>query len=191
MSEENTQQTKAEENSVTNNDTQVEKNEAPKEVPYSRFQETNNQKKTLQTENETLRKQIEEQQQKDAQAREEQLKKNNQHEVIIKELKDELAIEKKGNDEFKSYKSSKRETLMEKLPEPRREFAEGMNLSKLEKFVESELNTINNPLKTDSSRPAQGKAGEFGGYSSVAEWAQKDGAGFTKHLEENVEGYIK
>ena len=53
-----------------------------------------------------------------------------------------------------------------------------------------EINT-GNTLKTDSSRPGQGKAGEFGGYSSTAEWAQKDGPGFTKHLEENVEGYIK
>ena len=31
----------------------------------------------------------------------------------------------------------------------------------------------------------------MGGYSNPSEWAQKDPAGFTKHLEESVEGYIK
>ena len=48
---------------------------------------------------------------------------------------------------------------------------------KLRKFVELESKT-SNTLKTDSSRPGQGKTGEFGGYGSHAEWAEKDPKGY-------------
>ena len=34
-------------------------------------------------------------------------------------------------------------------------------------------------------------AGEFGGYTTVEEFAQKDPRGFEAHLQDNVKGYIK
>ena len=48
-----------------------------------------------------------------------------------------------------------------------------------------------NAGKTDPSRAGNTAVGEFGGFSNTSEWAQKDPDGFTKHLENNVKGYIK
>ena len=82
---------------------------------------------------------------------------------------------------------------MEKLPEGKREFGEGMELSKLQKFVETEVQAVNpNAGKTSSQR--QGvtpNGGEFGGYGSYEEWASKDPVGCEKHLEQSTIGFIK
>ena len=76
MSEDKTLQTKADDNGVNNEGTKPSKNDTPSDVPYSRLQEVANQKNTLKDENATLKAKLEEIAQKDAKAREEQLKKN-------------------------------------------------------------------------------------------------------------------
>ena len=65
-----------------------------------------------------------------------------------------------------------------------------MNNAVKAQYIE-QLQSGANAGKTDSSRAGTTAKGEMGGYSTTAEWAQKDPGGFTKHLEENVEGYIK
>ena len=54
--------------------------------------------------------------------------------------------------------------------------AEGLSLDKLEKYVSKVVN-VSAP-STSSARATTGKAGEMGGYSSYAEWAQKDPKGY-------------
>ena len=189
MSEDKTLQTPANENGVNNEGTKPLKNETPSEIPYDRFKEVANQKNTLKDENATLKAQLEEIAQKDAKVREEQLKKNDQHEVLINELKAENDKLKQTSDEYNTYKTNKRQTLIDKLPENRREFTDGMSLDKLEKFVDTEVK--GNTLKTDSSRPGAKEAGEFGGYKSWEELAVKDPKLATKMLEESTKGYIK
>ena len=79
---------------------------------------------------------------------------------------------------------------MEKLPEGKREFGEGMDLSKLQKFVEAEVQAVNsNAGKTNSARQGVNPAGEFGGYSSMEEWSMKDPISCDKFLTETVKGY--
>ena len=49
-----------------------------------------------------------------------------------------------------------------------------------------------NTVPTNTSRAANNQpVGDFGGYGSAQEFAQQDPVGFTKHLEETVDGYIK
>ena len=50
------------------------------------------------------------------------------------------------------------------------------DLNKLETYVNKVVN-VNAP-STSSARAATGKAGDFGGYSSYAEWASKDPKGY-------------
>ena len=70
---------------------------------------------------------------------------------------------------------------MEKLSETDREFGEGMALVKLQKFVESKVQTNPNAGKIDASRQGVNpKVGEFGGYTSHQEWATKDPAGYQR-----------
>ena len=189
MSEEKTLQTNADDNGVNNEGTKPLKNDTPSEVPYSRLQEVANQKNVLKDENATLKAQLEEIAQKDAKVREEQLKKNDQHEVLINELKAENEKLKQTYDEYNTYKTNKRKTLVDRLPEHRREFTDGMSLDKLEKFVDTEVK--GNTLKTDSSRPGAKDVGEFGGYKSWEELAIKDPKLATKMLEDSTKGYIK
>ena len=185
MSEENNQQASGEQNTVTNNDTQVETNETPKDVPYARLQEVNNQKKAFQSENETLKQQLEAIKQKDAKAREEQLKQNNQHEVLLKEKDAIIETQAKEVEQWNTYKTTKRESLMDRLSESDREFGEGIPLDKHEKFVESKAQS-SNAVKTDASRPANQSAGEFGGYESAMEFMQKDPEGYSKWKSKDV-----
>jgi hypothetical protein len=188
MSEETTQQTAAETNSVKNDNTKVEKNEAPSEVPFLRFKEVNDQKKSLHSENEALKSQIQEQEKKDAEAREAQLIEKNQHEVVIGEQKKLIEKLQVGNEEWTNYQKTERERLLSKLPEDQKEFGDGMDLEKLTKFVETTVKTANT-LKTDSSRPA-GTTTQFGGYSSIQEWASKDPDGCDEYMKNNVPGYV-
>ena len=99
-------------------------------------------------------------------------------------LKEALDIVKKERDDFKvqaeqwnTYQTSKRESLMGKLTEDDdKSIAEGLSLDKLEKYVSKVVN-VSAP-STSSARATTGKAGEMGGYSSYAEWAQKDPKGY-------------
>ena len=51
-------------------------------------------------------------------------------------------------------------------------------------------NPVNAP-STSKARATTDKVGEFGGYGTVEEFAQKDPRGFEQHLQDNVKGYIK
>ena len=54
----------------------------------------------------------------------------------------------------------------------------GSSINKLEKYVSKVVN-VSAP-STSSARATTGKAGDFGGYSSYAEWATKDPEGYKK-----------
>ena len=111
--------------------------------------------------------------------------------------KDDIDLITKERDSFKtqadqwnSYQTNKRESLMSKLTEEDdKSIADGLSLDKLEQYVVKVTN-VNAP-STSSARATTGKAGEMGGYGSPEEFATKDPDGFTKHLQENLKGYIK
>ena len=185
MSEEtqsNTQQ--AEGNSVENPSTQADKND----VPYGRFQEVNNQKNEFKSENDSLKAELDKLKAAQEEARQEALKKNSEFETLYNETN---SLNKKLQEQNEAYKgdlSAIREGWVNQLPEERRYVTEGMSMANVQKFVQEEQATVN-ANKADSSRAGTNSAGEFGGYSSMAEWAVKDPAACEKHMSEKVRGF--
>ena len=165
----------AEANSVTKPSTEADvKNDM---IPKSRLDEVIGQRNDANTRIEKLEATINKFNAESEKQREDKLKANEQHEVIITELKQKLETATEKADHWTTYQEDRRATLTEKLPENRREFTEGMDLTKLEKFVDSEVQSAN-ANKTNSARQGVNLTGEFGGYSSHAEWASKDPKGY-------------
>ena len=188
MSEENAvPQTTGDQNTVTNDSTKAE----TKNVPYDRFQEVVSSKNEMAGQLGKLQAQID------------KMNNDNKSKAEAKmvedgKLKEALDIVTKERDSFKTqsdqwntYQSDKRESLMSKLTDDTdKSIADGLSdLNKLETYVNKVVNV--NPPSTSTARATTGKAGEFGGYGSVEEFAQKDPNGFEVHLQENVKGYIK
>ena len=187
MAEEQVNTPTAEENSVPNPSTQADdKND----VPYGRFQEVNGQKNQFKSENESLKAENTKLKAAEEDARQQTLKNNSEFETLYNEA-DGLA--KKQAEQIKAFEAKEleeSERLDAKIPEDQRVFTKGMNNAVKAQYIEQLQGTVN-AGKTDSSRAGVTAKGEMGGFSTTAEWATKDPAGFTKHLEKNVEGYIK
>ena len=187
MSEEN-KVTQAETNSETNPSTQAsEKND---NVPYSRFSEVVSERNTMKDEMKKLQDQLSTIDANQKVAREDKLKKNEEYETLITEKNAEIDKLTGTATKWTEYEATRREVLTGKLPENRQKFASSMKLTELEEFVDLESSS-QSAGKTNPSRAGVSPTGEFGGYSDASEWAVKDPNGFTKHLEENIEGYIK
>ena len=176
MSDEKVETQTTEEPQVKNPSTEaVEKN-----VPYDRFQEVVQSKNDMAGQIGKLQAQIDKMNQTSKQQQEAKL-------VEDGKLKEALGIVTKERDEYKkqsdswlSYQTEKRESLMSKLTtDEDKSIADGLSdLNKLETYV-NKVTTINNP-STSQARATTGKAGDFGGYSSYAEWASKDPEGYKK-----------
>ena len=173
MSEENNVTQTTEDTQDNNNSTQAD----TKNVPYDRFAEVNQAKNDLAGQVGKLQAQIDKMNQTTKQQEEAKM-------VEDGKLKEALNIVQKERDEFKTqaeqwntYQTNKRESLMSKLTEDDdKSIADGLSLDKLEKYV-NKVVTVSAP-STSSARATTGKAGDMGGYTSYAEWAQKDPKGY-------------
>ena len=176
MAEEKTNTPQAEDNSVPNPSTQAD---VKNDVPYDRFQEVNGQKNQFKSENEGLKAELAKQKAVQEDARQEALKKNSEFETLYNETD---AMNKKQAEQIKVFEAKEleeSERLDAKIPEEQRVFTEGMSNSVLAQYIEQNQ-TSANAGKTDSSRAGTTAKGDFGGYSSYAEWAQKDPKGYTE-----------
>ena len=177
MSKENVEtQTNSNENTETNPSTEA----SEKNVPYDRFQEVNQAKNDMATQVGKLQAQID------------KMNSDNKSKAEAKmvedgKLKEALDIVSKERDSFKSqadqwntYQTDKRESLMGKLTtDEDKSIAEGLSdLNKLETYV-NKVTNVSAP-STSTARATTGAAGEMGGYSSYAEWATKDPEGYKK-----------
>ena len=177
MSKENVEtQTNSNENTETNPSTEA----SEKNVPYDRFQEVNQAKNDMATQVGKLQAQID------------KMNSDNKSKAEAKmvedgKLKEALDIVSKERDSFKSqadqwntYQTDKRESLMGKLTtDEDKSIAEGLSdLNKLETYV-NKVTNVSAP-STSTARATSGKVGEMGGYSSYAEWASKDPEGYKK-----------
>ena len=176
MSEENKveTQTQGDQNTVTNDSTQAE----TKNVPYDRFQEVVQSKNEMAGQIGKLQAQIDKMNSDNKSKQEAKM-------VEDGKLKEALDIVTKERDSFKTqsdqwntYQSDKRESLMSKLTNDEdKSIAEGLSdLNKLETYVNKVVN-VNAP-STSKARATTGKVGEMGGYSCYAEWAEKDPKGY-------------
>ena len=175
MADEQVNTPQAEENSETNPSTQADKND----VPYTRFQEVNGQKNQIKSENESLKAELEKVKVAQEDARQAALKKNSEFETLYNEA-DGLA--KKQAEQIKAFEAKEleeSERLDAKIPEDQRVFTKGMTNAVKAQYIE-QLHSNINAGKTDSSRAGTTAKGDFGGYSSYAEWATKDPDGYTK-----------
>ena len=187
MSEEkqgNTQQTEG--NSETNPSTQADKND----VPYGRFQEVNQAKNQYKSENEGLRAELDKLKMAQEEQRQEALKKNSEFETLYNES-DSMA--KKLSEQNKALQgdlNSFRDGLINQVPEERRYITDGMSIANLQKFAQEEQINVN-ANKTDSSRAGNTAKGEFGGYGSHAEWAEKDPSSYEREKQNSFGTGIK
>ena len=175
MSDEVNNTPQAEENSETNPSTQAIKND----VPYDRFQEVNGQKNQFKSENEGLKAELAKVKAAQEDARQEALKKNSEFETLYNETD---ALNKKQAEQIKVFEAKEleeSERLDSKIPEEHRVFTNGMTNAVKAQYIE-QLQSNANAGKTDSSRAGTTAKGEFGGYSSPAEWAAKDQEGYQK-----------
>ena len=166
----------AEENSVPNPSTQAD---IKNDVPYDRFQEVNGQKNQFKSENESLKAELAKQKAQQEDARQEVLKKNSEFETLYNETD---AMNKKQAEQIKAFQAKEleeSERLDAKIPEDQRVFTAGMTNAVKAQFIE-QLQSNVNAGKTDSSRAGTTAKGDFGGYSSYAEWAQKDPKSYTQ-----------
>tara|TARA_R110002020_G_scaffold373150_2_gene584602 strand:+ start:387 stop:974 length:588 start_codon:yes stop_codon:yes gene_type:complete len=181
MSEEN-QTVQSNDNAVNNPTSEGSKTN---EVPYDRFAEVNTQKNEWKAQAETANAKLAEFETKAAKAREAKMVENDEYKTLLAEKDAEISKLTDVSNQWNTYQEETRTSLMEKLPEGKREFGEGMDLTKLQKFVETEVQSVNpNAGKTNSQR--QGvtpNGGDFGGYSSMAEWASKDPISYTAHTQ--------
>ena len=177
MSNENVEtQTTPEETQANNPSTEA----SQKNVPYDRFQEVNQAKNDMANQVGKLQAQIDKMNADNKLKAEAKL-------VEDGKLKEALDLMTKERDSFKgqaeqwnSYQTDKRESLMGKLTtDEDRSIAEGLSdLNKLETYV-NKVTNVSAP-STSTARATTGKANEMGGYSSYAEWASKDPEGYKK-----------
>ena len=175
MSEEKTEvQIASNENTETNPSTET----SNKNVPYDRFQEVVASKNEMAGQIGKLQAQIDKMNQDNKSKAEAKM-------VEDGKLKEALDIVTQERDSFKTqseqwnkYQTDKRENLMSKLTDDTdKSIAEGLtDLNKLETYV-NKVVTVNAP-STSTARATTGKVGDMGGYSSYAEWAEKDPKGY-------------
>ena len=175
-----------EQNNVKNDDTKVEKKENM--VPQSRVNELTAQKHKLEE-------QLQAELKKRETERANELAKQGEYKTMYDELdtKYEKLTETSKQWEadsiaFKEYKEQKRASLMDMITNDEdKKIASELSLSMLEKFADRVTQT--NAVSTPNQRPAGAKDPEFGGYSSMTEFAQKDPKRCDEFLKKSVAGY--
>ena len=191
MSEQN-ETPKAETNSVTNDSTKAETNDRYKDVPDSRFEEVVAQKNKLKNEANEYKTKLEKFQSDQEAARKKDLEKQGEYKTLLDEANAEIKRLSKVDKEYSEYKTNKRASIMETITnDDDKLIAEDLSLAKLEKFANRVTQT--NAVGTPNQRPANSTkgTGEFGGYSSYQEWAEKDPDDYVKNNQTNSAKGIK
>ena len=110
----------------------------------------------------------------------------------FKALYEKVSVENEQNkvsaEKWNQYEATKREQLLQQVPDEEKAEWNDSPLNLLEKYVSKvDANLTQNPdhivSKTRSMNP------EFGGYSSMQEFAMKDPKGCDEHLTNSVKGY--
>jgi len=128
----------------------------PSNIPYSRFKEILDAKKTLEAK--VLK--IEDDQKK---ARQADLEKKGEYKKLLEEQTSLLESYKSKADQYDAYQESRKTELLEKLPEGKREKFQNASLELLEE-------TISLIVDNSKSLPTnQAPAGVFSGYKSLTE----------------------
>ena len=117
-----------------------------------------------------------------------ELKKNEEWKTLAEQNEAKLNEALPYKDKYEALYSVNKEKLLSRFPEDQQEKFKDKDPEWLESLLEAQGK---NDFAESSERASVPKDTEFGGFSNTAEWATKDPAGFTRHLEDNVKGYIK
>ena len=191
MTEQNPNTPIADNNSETNDSTKAETNDS-QGIPKARLDEVVAQKHKLSEQNNSLQSQLDKMKADQESSRKKKLEADGEIKTLLDEANAKNEKLSAVAEEYNTYKANKRASIMETISnDDDKKIAEKLPISELEMFANRVGQT--NTLGTPNQRPANSTkgVGDFGGYASTTEWAQKDPAGFTKHLETNVDGYIK
>lgn len=140
-------------------------------VPYVRFQEVNKKMRSLEAKLDKVEKM-------DKQRSEDQMIAEGKKDELIAQLRTDLEDATPYKEKLEAYMATRRETLIEKLPEDKRDkFQNVQDLKTLEDIV-TELSSVHIPPTVSNQSPQQ-----FGGFSSLAEYAVKDPEGYAKERE--------
>ena len=161
----------------------VEKNEAasPDAGLVAESKKYRNRAQTAETELAKLQKKLDEQV-------DVELKKNEEWKTLAEQNEAKLNEALPYKEKYEALHSANKEKLLSRFPEEQQEKFKDKDPEWLESLLEAQGK--NNFTET-SERASVPKNQEFGGFSNTSEWAKKDPLGFTKHLEDNVKGYIK
>tara|TARA_R110002012_G_C11574656_1_gene604734 strand:+ start:191 stop:775 length:585 start_codon:yes stop_codon:yes gene_type:complete len=179
MSENNTTQTEA--TQVNKPSTEASQNNVSDAIPKSRFDEVNTQKNDYKSQVTDLQSELDKFRADQESARQKQLEKNGEYKTLLEEANAKLEKSSVVVKEYEEYKSNKRNSLMETLTEDTdKSIAEGLSLDKLELYVNKVTKVSSLPTNTSRASNQQ-PVGEMGGYSSYAEWADKDPKGYEEN----------
>ena len=127
---------------------------------------------------------------KQSKAREAQMKEDGQLKELLAEKESALEKAVVKAQEWDVYKQTRKESLLNELPEQDREIYTNLSLENLDKHVQKVAGIKGNSLNVDKSLPDRKSGqGDFGGYSSMQEFAMKDPKGCDEHLTNSVKGY--
>ena len=178
MSEENNQ-AQVENNNVKNDSTQADTNDNYKNVPDNRFNEVIAQKNKALEQANNYKSQLDKFTADAETARQQELEKQGEYKTLLGEANAKIEKLSTVANEYTEYKSNKRASIMESITDDNDKLiADGLSLDKLEMFANRVTQT--NTVGTPNQRPANSTkgTGEFGGFSSFVEWAQKDPKGY-------------
>ena len=183
MADEQTNTPTAEENSVTNPSTKAAENKEQNPLHENpRFKEVIGQRNEVRDENANLKQQLDKYQADEKAKEDKLLQEKGEFQTILDRKDAELKEALSKANEWDEYKTAKRQVYLEGLPEEKHEIFKALPYDKAEKFYQMETanSGVQNAGKTDSSRAGTTAKGEFNGYSSYAEWAQKDPKSYTQ-----------
>ena len=189
MTEQNETTPIVDDNNAKNDSTKAETNDQ-QGIPKARLDEVVAQKHKAVDEANSYKAQFEELQAKQENARKKDLEKQGEYKTLLDEANAKIEKLSGVAEEYTTYKTNKRASIMETITNDEdKSIAEDLSLAKLEKFANRVTQT--NTVGTPNQRPANSTkgVGDFGGYSSMEEWASKDPKGCNEHLTNNVAGY--
>ena len=184
MTEQNETTPIVDDNNAKNDSTKAETNDQ-QGIPKARLDEVVAQKHKAVDEANSYKSQLEELQAKQETARKKELEKQGEYKTLLDEANAKIEKLSSVAEEYNVYKTNKRASLMENITnDDDKLIAEDLSLDKLEKFANRVGQT--NSVGTPNQRPANSTkgTGEFGGYSSWAEFAMKDPVGADKALSD-------
>ena len=116
------------------------------------------------------------------------LKENEEWKTLAEQNEAKLNDALPYKEKYEALHSANKQKLLSQFSEDQQEKFKDKDPEWLESLLEAQGK---NDFTETAERASVPKNQENGGFSNTTEWAQKDPVGFTKHLENNVKGYIK